>query len=105
MGDTGSLSIGSGLAALCLLMNLDLLLAIIGGLFVIVTLSVVIQVISFRVFHRRVFLMAPLHHHFELLGWPETTVIIRFWILSGLCAAGGLGLFYADFLSVFKSAG
>jgi len=105
MGDTGSLSIGTGLAALCLLMNLDLLLAIIGGLFVIVTLSVVIQVISFRLFHRRVFLMAPLHHHFELLGWPETTVIIRFWILAGLCAAGGLGIFYADFLSVSKIAG
>ena len=100
MGDTGSLSIGSGLAALCLLMNLDLLLVIIGGLFVIITLSVVIQVISFRVFHRRVFLMAPLHHHFELLGWPETTVIVRFWILAGLFAALGLGIFYGDFLSV-----
>ncbi len=100
MGDTGSLSIGSGLAALCLLMNLDLLLVVIGGLFVIITLSVVIQVISFRVFHRRVFLMAPLHHHFELLGWPETTVIVRFWILAGLFAALGLGIFYGDFLSV-----
>ena len=103
MGDTGSLSIGSGLAALCLLMNLDLLLVIIGGLFVIVTLSVVIQVISFRVFHRRVFLMAPIHHHFELKGWPETTVIVRFWILAGLFAALGLGIFYGDFLSVGKS--
>jgi phospho-N-acetylmuramoyl-pentapeptide-transferase len=102
MGDTGSLSIGSGLAALCLLMNLDLLLAVIGGLFVIVTLSVVIQVVSFRVFHRRVFLMAPVHHHFELLGWPETTVIVRFWILAGLFAALGLGIFYGDFLSVGK---
>ncbi len=91
MGDTGSLSLGSGLAALCLLMNLDLLLVIMGGLFVIETLSVVIQVISFRVFHRRVFLMAPLHHHFELRGWPETTVIVRFWILAGLFAALGLG--------------
>jgi phospho-N-acetylmuramoyl-pentapeptide-transferase len=102
MGDTGSLSIGSGLAALCLLMNLDLLLAVIGGLFVIVTLSVVVQVVSFRVFHRRVFLMAPLHHHFELMGWPETTVIVRFWILAGLFAALGLGVFYGDFLSVGK---
>ena len=100
MGDTGSLSLGSGLAALCLLMNLDLLLIIIGGLFVIETLSVVIQVISFRVFHRRVFLMAPIHHHFELRGWPETTVIVRFWILAGLFAALGLGIFYGDFLSV-----
>ncbi len=102
MGDTGSLSIGSGLAALCLLMNLDLLLVVIGGLFVIVTLSVVIQVVSFRVFHRRVFRMAPLHHHFELVGWPETTVIVRFWILAGLFAALGLGIFYGDFLSVGK---
>jgi phospho-N-acetylmuramoyl-pentapeptide-transferase len=102
MGDTGSLSIGSGLAALCLLMNLDLLLIIIGGLFVIVTLSVVIQVVSFRLFHRRVFLMAPIHHHFELMGWPETTVIVRFWILAGLFAALGLGIFYGDFLSVGK---
>ncbi len=100
MGDTGSLSIGSGLAALCLLMNIDLLLAVIGGLFVIETLSVVMQVVSFRLFHRRVFRMAPLHHHFELLGWPETTVIVRFWILAGLFAALGLGVFYGDFLSV-----
>jgi phospho-N-acetylmuramoyl-pentapeptide-transferase len=102
MGDTGSLSIGAALAALCLLMNLDLLLVVIGGLFVIITLSVVIQIISFRVFHRRVFLMAPLHHHFELKGWPETTVIVRFWILAGLFAALGLGIFYGDFLSVGK---
>jgi phospho-N-acetylmuramoyl-pentapeptide-transferase len=99
MGDTGSLAIGSGLAALCLQMNLQLLLPVIGGLFVIETLSVVVQVVSFRVFGRRVFRMAPLHHHFELLGWPETTVIVRFWILGGLFAALGLGVFYADFLS------
>jgi len=99
MGDTGSLSIGAGLAALSLEMNLQLLLPVIGGLFVIVTLSVVVQVISFRAFHRRVFLMAPLHHHFELKGWPETTVTVRFWIFSGLCVALGVGLFYADFLS------
>jgi phospho-N-acetylmuramoyl-pentapeptide-transferase len=102
MGDTGSLALGSGLAALCLLMNLQLLLAVIGGLFVIETLSVVIQVVSFRVFHRRVFRMAPVHHHFELLGWPETTVIVRFWVLAGLFAALGLGIFYGDFLSVAK---
>ncbi|HUI03848.1 MAG TPA: phospho-N-acetylmuramoyl-pentapeptide-transferase [Acidimicrobiales bacterium] len=99
MGDTGSLAIGSGLAALCLQMNLQLLLPVIGGLFVIETLSVALQVVSFRVFGRRVFRMAPLHHHFELLGWPETTVIVRFWILGGLFAALGLGIFYADFLS------
>jgi phospho-N-acetylmuramoyl-pentapeptide-transferase len=100
MGDTGSLAIGSGLAALCLLMSLQLLLALIGGLFVIVTLSVVVQVVSYRVFGRRVFRMAPLHHHFELLGWPETTVIVRFWILAALFCAFGLGIFYADFLQI-----
>ena len=100
MGDTGALAIGTGLACLGLSMNLTLLIPIIGGLFVIVTLSVVIQVVSFRIFHTRVFRMAPLHHHFELVGWPETTVTVRFWIFSGLCTALGLGLFYADFLSV-----
>ena len=89
MGDTGSLAIGAGLAALCLLLNLDLLLLVIGGLFVMETVSVILQVISFRVFHRRIFRMAPIHHHFELGGWPETTVIVRFWILGGLfCALG-----------------
>jgi len=100
MGDTGSLAVGSAMAALCLQMNLQLLLPILGGLFVIVTMSVVVQVVSYRVFHRRLFLMAPLHHHFELKGWPETTVIVRFWILAGVFAALGLGLFYTDFLSV-----
>ncbi len=100
MGDTGSLAIGSGLAALCLLMNLQLLLLVIGGLFVIETLSVAAQVVSFRLFHRRIFRMAPVHHHFELVGWPETTVIVRFWILAGLFAALGLGIFYGDFSSV-----
>ena len=99
MGDTGSLGIGAALAALALLENVDLLLPVIGGLFVIETLSVMIQVFAFRVFHQRVFRMAPIHHHFELAGWPETTVIVRFWILAGLCTAMALGLFYADFLA------
>ena len=99
MGDTGSLGIGTGVATLALLENVDLLLPIIGGLFVVEALSVIIQVGSFRLFRRRVFRMAPIHHHFELLGWPETTVIIRFWILAGLFTALALGAFYADFLS------
>jgi phospho-N-acetylmuramoyl-pentapeptide-transferase len=102
MGDTGALAVGTGLGALCLLMNLDLLLPIIGGLFVAVTLSVIIQVISFRLFGRRVFRMAPFQHHFELRGWPETTVIIRFWIMAGLLAMLGLGIFYGDFLKIAK---
>jgi phospho-N-acetylmuramoyl-pentapeptide-transferase len=100
MGDTGSLAIGTALGAMALLENVQLLLGIIGGLYVLETLSVMIQVTSFRVFHRRVFRMAPIHHHFELAGWPETTVTIRFWILAGLCAGLGLGIFYADFLSL-----
>ena len=100
MGDTGSLAIGAGLAALALVMNLSLLLPVIAGLFVLETLSVIIQVASYRLFHRRVFRMAPVHHHFELAGWPEVTVIVRFWILAGLCTALGLGLFYADYLSL-----
>jgi phospho-N-acetylmuramoyl-pentapeptide-transferase len=99
MGDTGSLGIGTAIATLALLENVDLLLPIIGGLFVLETLSVIIQVTSFQLLHQRVFRMAPIHHHFELLGWPETTVIIRFWILAGLCTALALGSFYADFLS------
>jgi phospho-N-acetylmuramoyl-pentapeptide-transferase len=102
MGDTGSLAIGTGLGALCLLMNLDLLLVILGGLFVAETASVILQIFSFRVFGRRLFRMAPFHHHFELRGWPETTVIIRLWILAGLLAMLGLGLFYGDFLKIAK---
>ncbi len=97
MGDTGSLAIGSGLAALSLATQTQLLLPIIGGLFVIETVSVILQVIVFRRFGgRRLFRMAPVHHHFELCGWPETTILIRLWIMSGLCTAVGLGLFYAD---------
>jgi phospho-N-acetylmuramoyl-pentapeptide-transferase len=102
MGDTGSLAVGTGLGALCLLMNLDLLLVVIGGLFVAETASVILQVVSFRLFGRRVFRMAPFHHHFELRGWPEITIIIRFWILAGLLAMLGLGMFYGDFLKIAK---
>ena len=101
MGDTGSLAIGAGLAGLALTMSTTLLLPIIGALFVVETLSVIIQVASFRGFGgRRVFRMAPIHHHYELGGWPETTVIVRFWIIAGLATALALGLFYADFTSL-----
>jgi phospho-N-acetylmuramoyl-pentapeptide-transferase len=100
MGDTGSLAIGAALATLALSTNTQLLLPIIGGLFVMETASVILQVASFRAFGRRIFNMAPIHHHFELAGWPETTVIIRLWIVAGLCTALALGLFYADFLRI-----
>jgi phospho-N-acetylmuramoyl-pentapeptide-transferase len=99
MGDTGSLAIGGLLGALAITTNTQLLLVILGGLFVIETMSVILQVISFRGFHRRIFRMSPIHHHFELAGWPEFTVIVRFWIIAGLCVAVGLGLYYADFIA------
>ena len=91
MGDTGALAIGAGLATLALTLNVQLLLPIVGALFVFETLSVIVQVGSFRLFGRRVFRMAPVHHHFELGGWPETTVIIRFWILAIMSMAVALG--------------
>jgi phospho-N-acetylmuramoyl-pentapeptide-transferase len=100
MGDTGALAIGAALAALSLSTNTVLLLPIIGGLFVAETMSVIIQVASFRLTGNRVFRMAPLHHHFELGGWPETTVVVRLWIVAGLCTALAIGLFYADFLRI-----
>ena len=99
MGDTGSLAIGAGLATLGLTLNIQLLLPIIGALFVFETLSVIVQVGSFQIFHRRVFRMAPVHHHFELGGWPETTVIVRFWVLALMATAVALGIYYADFVS------
>jgi phospho-N-acetylmuramoyl-pentapeptide-transferase len=99
MGDTGALALGGLFGALAVVTNTQLLLVILGGLFVIETLSVIIQVISFRGFGRRVFRMSPIHHHFELLGWPEFTVIVRFWVIAGLCSAVGIGLFYADFIA------
>lgn len=99
MGDVGSNAIGGLLAAIALLSNTTLLLAVIAGLYVAETLSVILQVVVFRYTRTRLFRMAPFHHHFELLGWPETTVVIRFWILAGIGVSLGLGFFYADYLA------
>jgi len=99
MGDTGSLALGGLMAGLAVVTRTELLLVVLGGLFVAVTLSVVIQVAFFRATRRRVFRMAPLHHHFELAGWTENTVIVRFWLVTGMAVAFGIGLFYADWLS------
>jgi phospho-N-acetylmuramoyl-pentapeptide-transferase len=99
MGDTGSLAFGGLLGALAIVTSTQLLLVVLGGLFVIETTSVIAQVVAFRGFGRRIFRMSPIHHHFELAGWPETTVIVRFWIVTGLCVAVGLGLFYTDFVA------
>jgi phospho-N-acetylmuramoyl-pentapeptide-transferase len=98
MGDTGSLALGGVLAGLAICTKTQLLLLILGGLFVIITASVVIQVASFKTTGKRVFKMTPLHHHFELIGWSDTTIVIRFWLVCGLCIALGLGLFYAEWL-------
>ena len=99
MGDTGSLALGGLMAAVAVATNTQLLLVVLGGLFVVETLSVVVQVAVFRTTGRRVFRMAPFHHHFELLGWQEATIIVRFWILAGIGVALGLGLFYAEYLT------
>ncbi len=98
MGDTGSLALGGALAGLAIVSRTELLVIILGGLFVAITLSVIIQVASFKTTGKRVFRMAPLQHHFELLGWQEVTIVIRFWIIAGLCVALGLGLFYAEWM-------
>jgi len=98
MGDTGSLALGGALAGLAILTRTELLLVILGGLFVIILLSVVIQVGSFKLTGKRVFRMAPLQHHFELVGWQEVTIVIRFWIIAGLFCGLGLGVFYAEWV-------
>jgi len=100
MGDTGSLALGGAIAGLAATLRVELLLIPLGGLFVIITLSVLIQTIYFRISGgKRVFKMAPLHHHFELVGWEQITIVIRFWIIAGLSVAIGLGLFYAQWVA------
>jgi phospho-N-acetylmuramoyl-pentapeptide-transferase len=105
MGDTGSLALGGVLAGLAVCTKTQMLLLILGGLFVITTLSVIIQVSVFKATKLRtgrgirVFKMSPLHNHFDMLGWAETTIVIRFWLISGLCVALALGIFYAEWLS------
>jgi phospho-N-acetylmuramoyl-pentapeptide-transferase len=99
MGDTGSLALGGLLAGLSMVTKTELLLVVMGGVFVVEALSVSLQIIVFRTTRRRLFRMAPFHHHFELAGWAETTVIIRFWLLAAICAALGLGIFYSEWLA------
>ncbi|MBK3580852.1 phospho-N-acetylmuramoyl-pentapeptide-transferase [Streptomyces sp. MBT65] len=95
MGDTGSLALGGVVTGLAILSRTELLVAVMGGLFVLITMSVVIQVGSFKMTGKRVFRMAPLQHHFELKGWSEVLIVVRFWIIQGICVIVGLGLFYA----------
>lgn len=99
MGDTGSLALGGALAGLAVTLRTQMLLLLLGGLFVVITLSVILQVFFFKITRgKRLFRMAPLQHHFELLGWGEVTIVIRFWLLAGLGVAAGLGLFYATWV-------
>ena len=97
MGDTGSLGLGGAIAGMAVITRTEFVLLIIGGLFVIEALSVMAQVVSFKLFHRRVLLMAPLHHHFELKAWSETKIIVRFWIIAALFAGAGFAAYYATF--------
>ncbi len=96
MGDTGSLSLGAALAGMAILTRTQLLLLVLGALFVIITMSVIIQVASFKLTGKRVFRIAPLHHHFEMLGWAEVTIATRFWIIAGIGVGVGLALFYGE---------
>jgi phospho-N-acetylmuramoyl-pentapeptide-transferase len=99
MGDVGSLALGGALAGLAITLRIQLLLVVLGFIFVLITASVIIQVAYFKITGgKRIFKMAPLQHHFELIGWGEVTIVIRFWIISSLGVAAGLGLFYAQWV-------
>jgi phospho-N-acetylmuramoyl-pentapeptide-transferase len=99
MGDTGALALGGAMAGLAITTRTELLLVVLGGLFAMITLSVVLQVGYFKLTGgRRLLRMTPLHHHIELLGWSEVTIVIRFWIIAGGCVAVGLGIFYAQWV-------
>ncbi|TAK71110.1 MAG: phospho-N-acetylmuramoyl-pentapeptide-transferase [Actinomycetota bacterium] len=99
MGDTGSLALGGAIAALAIFTRTELLLPLMAGLFLLIVLSVIGQVGSYKLTGRRMFRMAPLHHHFEMLGWPEIQIVVRFWIIQGLCIGAGLTLFYAEWVA------
>lgn len=99
MGDTGSLGMGAAIAALAVLTKTEMLSVVIGGIFVMEGLSVILQVASFKLTGKRIFRMAPIHHHFEMLGWSETKIMVRFWIVTGIMAGGGFALYFVGTLS------
>jgi phospho-N-acetylmuramoyl-pentapeptide-transferase len=98
MGDTGAMALGGALGAFVIMMKIELLLLLIGGIFLLEALSVIIQVFTFKYLGRRVFLIAPIHHHFAMKAWSETKIMVRFWIVTGILCAGGFGLYYLYFL-------
>jgi phospho-N-acetylmuramoyl-pentapeptide-transferase len=94
MGDTGAMAMGGAIGAMAIFLKVELLLVLVGGIFAIEALSVMLQVVSFKYWGRRVFLMAPIHHHFEMKAWSETKIMVRFWIVTGILCAAGFALFY-----------
>ncbi len=102
MGDTGSMAIGGALAGFAVVTKTELLLLLVGGIFLVEALSVMLQVASFKYWGRRVFLMAPLHHHFEMKAWSETKIMVRFWIVTAILAAAGFALYYAYYLPALR---
>jgi phospho-N-acetylmuramoyl-pentapeptide-transferase len=103
MGDTGSFALGGAIAGFAIVTHTEILLVLIGGIFVIETLSLIIQVVSFKRTGKRVFLIAPIHHHFEMKAWSETKIMVRFWIVCAILCASGFALFYRDFLQFIES--
>jgi phospho-N-acetylmuramoyl-pentapeptide-transferase len=102
MGDTGSMAIGGAMAAMAVMMKVPLLLLFVGGIFAIEAVSVILQVLTFKWWGRRIFLMAPLHHHFEMKAWSETKIMVRFWIVTAIFCAAGFALFYKYYLPAFR---
>jgi phospho-N-acetylmuramoyl-pentapeptide-transferase len=94
MGDTGAMALGGAIGAMAIFLKVELLLLLVGGVFVIEALSVMLQVVSFKYWGRRIFLMAPLHHHFEMKAWSETKIMVRFWVVAGILCTAGFALFY-----------
>ena len=94
MGDTGAMALGGAIAAMAIMMKVELLLLFVGGIFAIEAISVMLQVLSFKWWGRRIFLMAPLQHHFEMKAWSETKIMVRFWIVTAIFCAAGFALFY-----------
>jgi phospho-N-acetylmuramoyl-pentapeptide-transferase len=103
MGDTGSMAIGGALAGFAIVMKTEFLLLLVGGIFLIEALSVIVQVVSFRYFGRRVFLMTPIHHHFEMKAWSETKIMVRFWIACAILCALAFALYYRYYFRFFRS--
>ena len=104
MGDTGSFALGGAIAGFAIVTGTEILLLLIGGIFVIEVLSLIIQVVSFKRTGRRVFLIAPIHHHFEMKAWSETKIMVRFWIVTGILCAAGFALYYRYFVQGFFPA-